>query len=44
MWAVDYPVQPMDPAARFLESAPLSDAERTKIGHSNAELAFRLEK
>ena len=44
MWAVDYPVQPMDPAVRFLESAPLSDAERTKIAHSNAELTFRLEK
>ena len=44
MWAVDYPVQPMGPAVKFLESASLSDEERTKIAHRNAELMFGLSK
>jgi predicted TIM-barrel fold metal-dependent hydrolase len=42
MWAVDYPVQPMGPAVTFLESAGLSDNERAKIAHLNAERTFRL--
>jgi 5-carboxyvanillate decarboxylase len=42
MWAVDYPVQPMGPAVKFLESASLSAEERTKIAHRNAELMFGL--
>jgi 5-carboxyvanillate decarboxylase len=42
MWAVDYPVQSMGPAVTFLESASLSDEERAKIAHRNAEAIFRL--
>lgn len=42
MWAVDYPIQPMGPAVKFLESAALTDDERAKIAHANAERMFRL--
>lgn len=42
MWAVDYPVQPMGPAVKFLESGDLTDDERAKIAHVNAGRIFRL--
>lgn len=42
MWAVDYPVQPMGPAVKFLQSSPLSDAERAQLAHANAERIFGL--
>ena len=40
MWAIDYPFQPTAPAVAFIESAPLSDQERVKVAHSNAERIF----
>lgn len=40
MWAIDYPFQPTTPAVAFLESTPLTEAERAKIGHGNAERIF----
>lgn len=40
MWAIDYPYQPTAPAVAFLESAPLSDAERERVAHGNAERIF----
>ena len=43
MWAIDYPFQPTAPAVAFLESAPLSDEERARIAHQNAERIFRIE-
>lgn len=42
MWAIDYPYQPTAPAVTFLESAPLSDAEREKVAYRNAERTFRI--
>ena len=42
MWAIDYPYQPTAPAVAFLESAPLSDQERERVAHGNAERIFGL--
>lgn len=42
MWAIDYPFQPTAPAVAFLESAQLSDEERAKVAHRNAERIFRI--
>jgi predicted TIM-barrel fold metal-dependent hydrolase len=42
MWAIDYPFQPTAPAVAFLESAPLSDDERARVAHANAERIFGL--
>jgi predicted TIM-barrel fold metal-dependent hydrolase len=42
MWAIDYPYQPTAPAVRFIETAPLSDAEREQVAHGNAERIFRI--
>jgi predicted TIM-barrel fold metal-dependent hydrolase len=42
MWAIDYPYQPTSPAVTFIENAPLSPAERTKIAHGNAERIFKI--
>ncbi|MHA4741688.1 amidohydrolase family protein [Dyadobacter sp. MSC1_007] len=40
MWAIDYPFQPTAPAVAFIESAPLTDEERAKVAHGNAERIF----
>jgi predicted TIM-barrel fold metal-dependent hydrolase len=40
MWAIDYPFQPTAPAVAFIESAPLTDEERSKVAHGNAERIF----
>ena len=42
MWAIDFPYQPTTPAAAFIETAPISDAEREKIAHGNAERIFHI--
>jgi 5-carboxyvanillate decarboxylase len=42
MWAIDYPYQPTAPAVAFIEAAPLSDEERHKVCHANAERIFRI--
>jgi 5-carboxyvanillate decarboxylase len=42
MWAIDYPFQPTAPAVAFIESAPLSETERAKIAHGNAERIFKI--
>jgi 2,3-dihydroxybenzoate decarboxylase/5-carboxyvanillate decarboxylase len=42
MWAIDYPYQPTTPAVQFIDTAPLSDAEKHKVAHSNAERIFRI--
>ena len=42
MWAIDYPYQPTAPAVTFIGSAPLTDAERAKIAHGNAERIFKI--
>lgn len=40
MWAIDYPFQPTAPAVTFIDTAPLSYAEREKVAHGNAERIF----
>jgi 5-carboxyvanillate decarboxylase len=42
MWAIDYPYQPTAPAVAFIETTPLSQTERAKIAHQNAERIFKL--
>lgn len=42
MWAIDYPFQPTAPAVSFIESAALSETERAKIAHGNAERIFKI--
>lgn len=42
MWAIDYPFQPTAPAVNFIESAPLTDDERMKVAHGNAERIFHI--
>jgi predicted TIM-barrel fold metal-dependent hydrolase len=42
LFAVDYPYEPMDPAAAWIERAPLSERDRRKIAHLNARTLFRL--
>ena len=42
MWAIDYPYQPQQPAVDFIDAAPLSDEDRAKICHLNAERIFRI--
>jgi 2,3-dihydroxybenzoate decarboxylase/5-carboxyvanillate decarboxylase len=42
MWAIDYPYQPTEPAVRFMDEAPLSDADKAKVYGGNAERIFRI--
>jgi predicted TIM-barrel fold metal-dependent hydrolase len=42
MWAIDYPYQPMPGAVEFMDRAPLSDEDRTKIYSGNAERIFNI--
>jgi 5-carboxyvanillate decarboxylase len=40
MWAIDYPFQPTQPSVAFIESAPISEADRASIAYGNAEKIF----
>lgn len=42
MWAVDYPYQETHEAVRFMNDAPISDVDKKKIFHRNAERVFRI--
>jgi 5-carboxyvanillate decarboxylase len=42
LWAIDYPYQDSAPAVKFMDEARLSDADKAKIYHLNAERVFRL--
>jgi 2,3-dihydroxybenzoate decarboxylase len=42
MFAVDYPYESSAQSAEFLNTAPISETERRKIGHLNAERVFRI--
>jgi 2,3-dihydroxybenzoate decarboxylase len=42
LFASDYPFESMAEAARWFDAAPISPADRTKIGRTNAERLFRL--
>lgn len=42
LWAIDYPYQPSAPAVAFMDSAPVSAAEKEKLYHGNAERIFHI--
>ncbi len=42
MWAIDSPYQPSAPAVKFMDTAPVSAAEREKLYHGNAERIFHV--
>jgi 5-carboxyvanillate decarboxylase len=42
LWAIDYPYQPMKPAVQFMDSAPVTEAQRHKLYHENAERIFHI--
>ena len=42
MWAIDYPYQPTEPAVKFMDEAPLSDADKAKVYGGNAERVFKI--
>ncbi len=42
LWAIDYPYQPTAPAVAFMDAAPLSDADKAKVYHRNAERIFHI--
>ena len=42
LWAIDYPYQPSAPAVAFMDSAPLSEADKAQVYHRNAERVFHI--
>jgi 5-carboxyvanillate decarboxylase len=42
LWAIDYPYQPTTPAVEFMDSALVSEADREKLYHGNAERVFHI--
>jgi 2,3-dihydroxybenzoate decarboxylase len=42
LFAVDYPYEPIAPAADWIERAPISEIDRRKIAHLNARALFKL--
>jgi predicted TIM-barrel fold metal-dependent hydrolase len=42
MFAIDYPYEDSAPATAFLRDADLTDTQRAKISHRNAERLLRL--
>jgi 2,3-dihydroxybenzoate decarboxylase/5-carboxyvanillate decarboxylase len=42
LWAIDYPYQPMKPAVQFMDSAPVTEQQRHKLYHGNAERVFHI--
>lgn len=43
LFGTDYPFESIETATDFLRSAPISDADRAKIGHLNAERLLHLD-
>ncbi len=42
LFAADYPYEPMEPAAAWLDRAPIAENDRRKIAHGNARRLLRL--
>jgi 2,3-dihydroxybenzoate decarboxylase len=42
LFSVDYPYEKCEEAVRFIENAPISEKEKEKICHLNAEKLFKL--
>jgi predicted TIM-barrel fold metal-dependent hydrolase len=43
MWAIDYPYQESAEAVEFMNAAPISDEDKEKIFHRNAERVFGIQ-
>jgi 2,3-dihydroxybenzoate decarboxylase len=43
LFAADYPYEEMQPAARWIEEAPISETDRRKIAHGNARRLLGIE-
>ena len=43
MWAIDYPYQPMEPAVRFMETAPINEAVKAKVFGATAARIFHID-
>jgi 5-carboxyvanillate decarboxylase len=42
LWAIDYPYQPSAPAVSFMDGVEITDAQRHKLYHQNAERVFHI--
>jgi 5-carboxyvanillate decarboxylase len=42
LWAIDYPYQPSAPAVAFMDSVAVTDEQRHKLYHGNAERVFHI--
>jgi 5-carboxyvanillate decarboxylase len=42
LWAIDYPYQPMKPAVDFMDAASVTNEQRHKLYHQNAERIFHI--
>jgi 2,3-dihydroxybenzoate decarboxylase/5-carboxyvanillate decarboxylase len=42
LWAIDYPYQPSAPAVAFMDSVDVTDEQRHKLYHGNAERVFHI--
>ena len=42
LWAIDYPYERSAPAVAFMDSAPVSESDREKLYHENAERVFHI--
>jgi len=42
MFSIDFPFERCQEAAEFMRNAPLSDEEKRKIAHENAQKLFRI--
>jgi predicted TIM-barrel fold metal-dependent hydrolase len=42
MFAIDYPYQDSEEAVEFMNTAPISDEDKEKIFHGNAERVFQI--
>jgi 5-carboxyvanillate decarboxylase len=43
MWAIDYPYQITEGAVEFMNTAPITEEDKHKIFHQNAEQVFRID-
>ena len=42
LFSIDWPFENVDHAAEWFDAAPISEADRLKIGRTNAQKLFRL--
>jgi 5-carboxyvanillate decarboxylase len=42
MWAIDYPYQAAPGSVEFMNTAPVSDDDKEKLFHRNAERIFKI--